>query len=313
MNIAFHSNHLGIGGTEVAMFDYAYFNQTLLGNTSIIVAKNNSTIDEPSVVKKFSDNFKVIRYNSFSEVEKRLDENNIDVFYAIKSGELDGVISNGRKTVIHVVFKAYQPHGKVYAYVSEWLSKQMNFGLNPWVPHMINLPKEDGDFREELSIPINDIVIGRYGNYGSFDIPFVYEAIKNILSKRNDIIFLFANTKPFYTHPNIIYVKPLADLVEKVKFINTCDAMLHARYRGETFGIACGEFSVRNKPVFTYGLSPETNHIEILKDKAILYNNESQLIKALNNFLPSPERNWDMYSENFNPNAVMQKFKTVFL
>jgi hypothetical protein len=313
MKIAFHSNHLSISGSEVALFDYAFYNQTLLNNESIIIAKNNE-IDDVGVVDKFNKNFKkVIRYNDFSEVEKLLDKNNVDVFYAIKSGEYDGIISKGRKTVIHVVFRTFQPHGKVYAYISEWLSKQMNYGLSPWVPHMIDLPEESGNFREQLNIPFDAIVFGRYGSLDTFDIPFVYSAIKNILNIRNDIFFLFANTRQFYTHKNIIYLSSLEDMHDKVKFINTCDALLHARWRGETFGLTCGEFSIKNKPVFTYGLSPEKNHIEILKDKAILYNSGPDLIKKINDFAPSPDKNWDMYSEKFNPSAVMQKFKTIFL
>ena len=313
MKVAFHSNHLSELGSEVAMFDYAYYNQTLLGNESVIVTKRTVKNNNEKIIEKFKKYFEILFYDNFSEVEKMLDENNVDVFYAIKSGEYDGIISKGRKTVIHAVFKAFQPHGKVYAYVSEWLSKQMNFGLNPWVPHMINLPEENGNLRDILSIPKDKIVFGRYGGYDTFDVPFVYNTIKRILDTRNDIYFLFANTHKFYEHPNIIYLDIISDMQEKVKFINTCDAMLHARNRGETFGIACGEFSIKNKPIFTYGLSPEKNHLEILKDKAIIYNSDQGLYNKINNFSPSPEKNWDAYSQNFNSTAVMQKFKTVFL
>ena len=35
--IAFHSNQLGIRGTEVALYDYAHFNETILKN----IQKNN--------------------------------------------------------------------------------------------------------------------------------------------------------------------------------------------------------------------------------------------------------------------------------
>lgn len=313
MKIAFHSNQLSILGTEVAMYDYAYYNQTLLGNESIIIAGKNN-YDNPGAIEKFEKQFKVYRYDEFSEVEKILEIEKIDVFYAIKSGEIDGKVSHGRKTIIHTVFGVCQPHGKVYAYVSEWLSKQMNFGLNPWVPHMIDLPDEKDDMRKALDIPKDAIVFGRYGGTGTFDIQFAHRAIMNVLARRSDIYFLLANTEPFTEdHSNIIYLDSIASLNEKVKFINTSDAMLHARQRGETFGIACGEFSIKNKPVFTYGLSPERSHLEILKDKAVIYNNEYELINKINNFVPSPEKNWDAYSTNFNPSAVMQKFKTVFL
>jgi len=313
MKIAFHTNHLGIAGTEVAVFDYAFFNQQLLNNESIIVSRLNPAQDDPEVIEKFKNHFKVIQYNDFSEVEKILDENKVDVFYALKSGENDGIVSKGRKSVIHCVFgETYEPHGNVYAYISEWLSKRMNFGIHPWVPHMINLPEEDGDYREFLKIPKDAIVFGRYGSYKTFDITFVHEAIKDVIEKRKNAYFLFANTQPFFIHPRIIYLKSLIDLRQKVRFINTCDAMLHARKRGETFGLACGEFSIKNKPIITYGFSPERNHLDILKDKAIIYYNNVDLIKILNTFEPS-QKNWDAYSKEYTPEKVMQKFKTVFL
>lgn len=313
MKIAFHTNHLGIAGTEVAVFDYAYHNQTLLGNESIIISKNNPEQDNPEIVKKFKKHFAVIQYNSFSEVEKTLIDNNVDVFYVIKSGENDGIISRSKKTVIHVVFgQTYQPHGNVYAYISEWLSKQMFFGIHPWVPHMINLPDEEDNYRQKLNIPNDALVFGRYGSYYTFDIPFVKDIVIEIAQQRKDIYFLFANTEPFGNLPNIIYLDTIADLSEKVKFINTCDAMLHARTRGETFGIACGEFSIKNKPVITYGFSPEKCHLDILKDKAIVYYNFSDLRKILNEFEPS-EKNWDAYSSLYLPIPVMNKFKQIFL
>jgi len=313
MKIAFHCNHLGIAGTEVAVFDYAFYNQELLNNESLIVSKLNPAQDVPDIIEKFKNHFNVIQYNDFSEVEKILDENKVDIFHALKSGNNDGIISRGRKSVIHCVFgESYQPHGSIYAYISEWLSKQMNFGLHPWVPHMINLPDESGDYRELLKIPKDAIVFGRYGSSRSFDIPFVHETIKSILEKRKNVYFLFANTQPFFVHPRIIYLEKLIDLRQKVRFINTCDAMIHARKRGETFGIAVGEFSIKNKPVITYGLSPEKCHLDILKNKAIIYYNYMDLKKILNTFEPR-EGNWDAYSVEYTPEKVMQKFKTVFL
>lgn len=313
MKIAFHCNHLGIAGTEVAVFDYAYHNQILLNNESMIISKLNPAQDVPEIITKFKNHFNVIQYKNFSEVEKILDENKIDVFYVLKSGNNDGIISYGRKSVIHCVFgESYEPHGNVYAYISEWLAKQMNFGIHPWVPHMINLPEEDGDMRKELMIPDDSIVFGRYGSYKTFDIEFVKDAVNKVLEIRKDVYFLFANTEKFTYNSRVIHLNTIADLKEKVRFINTCDAMLHARKRGETFGIACGEFSIKNKPVITYGLSPEKCHLDILKDKAIKYYNLSGLINLLSHYEPV-SGNWDAYSESYTPEKVMQKFKTVFL
>ena len=92
MKVAFHSNQLSISGTEVALFDYAYYNKTLLGNESIVIAKDYSIYNNTEIIEKFKKHFKVILYNDFSTIEKQLDENNVDIFYAQKSGEYDGII-----------------------------------------------------------------------------------------------------------------------------------------------------------------------------------------------------------------------------
>ena len=47
--------------------------------------------------------------------------------------------------------------------------------------------------------------------------------------------------------------------------------MIHARQMGETFGAAVSEFSIKNKPVITCR-GYDNAHLDILKDKAIIYN-----------------------------------------
>ena len=69
----------------------------------------------------------------------------------------------------------------------------------------------------------------------------------------------------------------------KVKFINTCDVMLHARQVGESFGLSCAEFSIRNKPIITYLNSPERNHIDTLGEKGIYFETESDILHILRN------------------------------
>jgi len=100
-----------------------------------------------------------------------------------------------------------------------------------------------------------------------------------------------------------------------MRFINTADGMIHARGIGESFGLACGEFSIKNKPVMTYALSPQRSHIEILGKKALLYKGKKDLEQMLLSFHSQVqhERNWDAYSQDFLPTAVMSKFEQVFL
>ncbi len=336
MKILFHSNQLALRGTEVALYDYAYYNELYLNNVSVVATKRDGK-HHPRVIEKFTKQFKVVYYDNLTELEQFAKEEKIDIFYAIKSGKNDGVILQGVKNCIHAVFKHCDFHGDVYAYVSEWLSKEMTGGKSPYVPHMIQLPKVDGDLRLQLGIPDNAIVFGRYGGENTFDLPFVKRLIYKIAEKRKDVYFLFMNTDNFLQEKcffrnkwvnkvvspvmfpkdkmnNVIFLNGKADLIYKRKFIQTCEAMLHARRQGESFGITCGEFSICNKPVITCDAPyiKERSHIEILGDKGIYYFDYETLKKIILEFRKD-DKNWDAYSEKFNARVVMEKFKEVFI
>ncbi|EKD28314.1 MAG: hypothetical protein ACD_79C00341G0001, partial [uncultured bacterium] len=140
MKIIFHEYQLNYRGTSAAIFDYARYNQTLLNNESIILYNRTNPNNFSSAIDHFKANFNVIGYESTEDLEKIVSHEKADVFYAIKSGEKDGIEVSNCKTCIHTVFKNYEPHGDVYAYVSEWLSEVMTQGKSPYVPHIVNLP-----------------------------------------------------------------------------------------------------------------------------------------------------------------------------
>lgn len=326
MTIIFHENQLSYRGTTNALFDYAFFNERLLGNTSVIVYdKNNSNNYQPAI-DRFKENFKVIGYESTAELEGIVTSENASIFYAIKSGKKDGVIVTNCKMVVHVVFKHFEPHGDVYAYVSQWLAKEMTGGKSNYVPHMISVEETEEDLRQELNIPKEAIVFGRHGGADTFDLTFVKKAIYALAKQRKDLYFIFMGTNTFVIKhllnpfknvfkplKNIIFLPAASDRKSIAKFINTCDAYLHARKQGESFGIAIGEFSVKNKPIITWGKSKEKSHLAILGNKALVYNNTKELKCILENFKPDTSKNWDAYSEKYSPIAVMQKFKQVFI
>lgn len=91
--------------------------------------------------------------------------------------------------------------------------------------------------------------------------------------------------------------------------------MIHARHGGESFGLACAEFSSANKPVITYGMSSQRAHLDILGDTALIYNNPRDLMEILLNISQQDvsSKNWDVYTRIFSPHRVMQKFKDAFL
>jgi hypothetical protein len=210
------------------------------------------------------------------------------------------------------VFNCNQAHGDVYASVSPWVYG--NNGQYQVVPHMINLPIIETDLREKLNIPKNAIVFGGYGGKDSFDIHFVHKVVYTIALKNPNIYFLFSNFNTFCPDlPNIIHLPMVTDMKEKVKFINTTDAMIWARSMGETYGIAIGEFSSKNKPVIAMKIG-DLAHVHLLGDKAIWYTDEQCLADILTTFNPSTERckDWNAYKD-YTPEKVIQIFKNVFL
>jgi hypothetical protein len=314
MKIAFHSEQLGYRGTEVAMYDYAKYNEEILGNQSIIIA--HSEPSKLSAYNKFKTRFKVELYDDFSNVDKICEKNKVDLFYITKSGENDKKICKSCKTAVHAVFPAKEPHGEVYAYISEWLSNLCYRGNMPYVPYMVEKNPENRNLRGTLGIPNDSFVFGYHGGADSFDIKFVQESVYECARKNKNTYFLFVGARPFCKNlPNIIHFPFTYDMSIKGMFINTCDAMIHARHRGETFGLAIAEFSCANKPVITYFDSRERQHIEILRDAGIYYSNKEQIDYIFENIknIIDPKVNYDVYSERYSPRNVMNKFNEVFI
>jgi hypothetical protein len=315
MKIAFHSEQLAYRGTEVAMYDYAKYNEEILGNESIIIANADPKL--LPAYDKFKKRFHVELYDNFSLVDKICEKNKVDVFYITKSGENDGKICKSCKTAVHAVFAAKDPHGQVYAYISEWLSNFCYNGHMPYVPYMVEKNPEVQNLRQQLNIKKDAIVLGYHGGHNSFNINFVQQAVYEHAHRNPNVYFLFLGAQQFCPQmPNIIHFPYAYDLSFKGKFINTCDAMLHARDRGETFGLSIAEFSCANKPVITWYDSPERQHIEILEDVGIYYSNKEHIDYILQNIqdlIQPNEKKYDVYSQKFSPKNVMQKFDQVFI
>lgn len=315
--IAFHDNNLCLRGTTQAMFDYADFNEKILGNKSIILSSPNGNLD---AINKFKyrfglNNIHLIHFNDYNNF---LIKNKVDYLYIIKSGGAsDGLCLDEIPTLIHVVFRSNEPHGHKYKYVSDWLAKDQGYDpIEHAVPHMIKkLPKPKYNLRERLSISQNKKVFGYLGGSTEFNIKFVQEVVNKISKENNDIKFIFMNVNKFCEdNPNIIHLPGNWDMAEKSAFINACDGMLHARGGGETFGCAVAEFTIENKPVITYRDSGERSHIEILGERGIYYSSYEEVYDILNNF-DSYVKYDDYYIayDNHSPEKIMDRFKKNFL
>lgn len=317
MKMAFHDNSLSLRGTTVALYNYAYWSRECLGIEPIIMYSSKHRANNYTVINKFKNIFdgKVFYYSNPKEIDEILAQNECDYFFMEKCGKPDGIISTKSKNLVHSIgiCSTTDIHGDVFATASRWLSSLTKHKI-PYVPYIVHLPSVSGDLREQLGIPRDAFVFGRNGGLETFDITFVKEAIRETIDKRFDIWFVFQYTEKFIEHERILFLPPSADLDYKVKFINTCDAMLHAREVGESFGMACGEFSIRNKPVITWSESPERSHIDILGDRGIYYKTKENIIDILLGISKTDitHRDWNCYRD-YEPEKVMNKFKQVYL
>ena len=314
VKIAFFSDHLNERVTTQAIFDYAHYNETLLGNSSVIITLKVNKNHEQLAIDKFTKRFTVYFCDKIEDSEEVLQD--CDIFYCIKYGKNDHFLPSKTKNIIHCVFDMTDPHGDVYAAVSETLAKKFNKTL--FVPHMISLNPSmntNDNLRNLLKIPQNAVVFGRHGGQDTFNIQFVIDAIYNIVQTNSNIYFVFVNTPVFIHHPNVIFLNKIITDEEKNRFINTCDAHLECGTLGHSFGISMGEFSVNNKPIIAYGGETWNNaHKDILGDKGIYFYNYDEFYSILTTFNPIKYKNIDLncYKE-YTPEKVMKKFKEVFI
>ena len=317
MRIAFHIDQLDVRGTTVALYDYAHYNELILHNQSVVIVPTSGLLkSDIEAIERVTKRFRVLLYDKNS-IDTVLENEKIDLLYCIKYGKNDGVFSIKVKTVVHCVFDMSDPHGNVYAGVSQSLAKKYNSSL--FVPHMIGLcPSTDpnDNLRSVLGIPPTARVFGRYGGMDTFDIPFCWNVINRIVSTFTDIYFLFINTPKRVIHKNVIHLNKITTEKEKNRFIHTTNAHLECGTLGHSFGLAIGEFSVNNKPIIAYK-SPllwNTAHLDILGDRGLYFTNEQSFYNLLTRFDPNTFKNKDLncYKE-YTPVKVMEKFKKVFL
>lgn len=313
MRIGFHSNQICVRGTEVALYDYAHYCEELFGHESVCFYDENNPANDSLTIQKF-----ISRFGSNSVVSYKQDEfadtvrsHNLDMIYFIKAGFHDGKKFEDIKTCIHSVFRYNEPHGDRYAYVSKWLGDIYG---SPSVPHMINLPvlpeEEQSErrmwFRNKYAIPLDAFVFGRHGGFDTFDIEYV----KRVITQTDHHYFVFMNTQRFTDKENCIFLDSSPNLNDKLDFLCGCDAMLHARKGGETFGLAIGEFCHLQKPIVCCNMGDQ-NHVEMLGSTGYYYTNEKDLRVILNNVEMLQYKN-NEYNE-CTPEKVMDIFKRVFI
>lgn len=320
MKIAFFIRHFGERGTEVAIYDYAHYNETLLGNESIILGFTPETYAQhgltclPEVLDKFKKRFRVVLVSSFSEIDSVLRKENVDVYYTLTHGGRESHPFGDVKSstyAVHCVFETRQPHGDVYCGISQQLNERFGTSV-PVVPHLVVKGNTTETLRKQLGIPEDAIVFGRHGGSNTFDISFVHEAVVEIAKEDPTKFFLFMNTDRFCDLPNVIFLPRTIDVEEKQKFINTCDVYLHARSDGETFGLSVAEFAISDKPVICCTQCTDNAHLRILQDKVYKYTTKQDVLSILRSFRPGQMDMTDNGYKQFTAPNVMAAFRQIF-
>jgi len=227
MRIGFQAGTLNERGMSVALHDYAHGVQDRLGHEAFVFY--SAAKSDPSVVEKFSRSLTTVPIKPGEDARRISEPLRLDFCYYIREGRTGPLDIAADRSGVHAVFRHFEPHGDVYAYVSQWLADWMTDGLAPAVPHIVDLPTPMGTLRDELSIPVDAHVIGRYGGFDQFNLPIAHKAVEEALQRRSNLWFLFVNTEQFIDHPRVLFLPPIIRPEEKARFIATCDAGLNAR------------------------------------------------------------------------------------
>jgi len=184
------------------------------------------------------------------------------------------------------------------------------------VPTIVEPNTVRKNLKQELGIPKKSVVFGNLGGAMVFNLLQAKRVIERILSKRPDIYFIFMGIEPLgwkFRHKNLKFIAPTIDPERRYAFINTCQAMIHARKQGEMGGGAVAEFSVSNKPIIT-SCTGKAGARSVLKDKAMVYYTDKDLYDMINNFDPAEmsKKNWDCYSKDRFPEPAINKFYEIF-
>jgi len=317
MKIGFFVQEMNFRGITNSIFEYARYNETILNNKSYIFFFKLSKSNQNEVINKFKKNFETYGIREFKKIKELNNKIKLDFIYhqVGKADDLD--FSYSSQNMVHLVFPqdTYKIKYNIYFFISSWLSKECSNFKIPYIPYIVNFDKNKKNLRKKLAIKSTDLVFGCHGGDTSFDLPFVHQTIINIAKERSDIYFIFLNINKFSEQSNIIFLKGTFEKKFKNEFINTCDAMIHGRSIGESFGLACAEFAIKNKPILTYEFSRDRAHIFMLRNKIFTYSSMSSLYNLIINFNKNKFKKFNTYNiyKKFNPQTVMSLFKKIYI
>lgn len=309
MRIGFCLPKYTLRGADVVLWAFAYFadGRSLPHESYIVVYDDDPATYEASIHEPENRERAALLFSEFEKknrllmctketLEETLLAHQIQVAYFYLAGFENerALLPTKIPTITHCIFNGMVSLGTVHTVVSNSVPHlPAPHSKTRVLPNLLVVADHAYHLREKLGIPADAVVFGRYGGRHTFSIPWVKDIVVQFASAYPNAYFLFMNTEPFSDErelPNIRYLDGAPDLFLKRAFINTCDAMLHARLDGETFGCAIGEFALAKKPIITspcihraFGY-PADGHLDILSKYALVYTSPEGLATWLNAF-----------------------------
>ena len=331
----FHSNDLTYRGVPVSMYDYAHFHEEMGCGISYIsyFTDDGKTEALPKFEARFPGRIiPMARRSATSDMDAAIERHGIHAVYTQQAGEAHATLFRPTKAplVVHAVFLATDPHGQAYAAVSDAVPRQP--GGQQEVPTVPLIVRSDPltslarvqSLRRRLGIPPSATVFCRHGGAHTFSIEYTREAVCRFAGQPTHAqthYFLWLGTDGNHCEEgkaNIIRLTANTDLEYKRQYLRTCDACIHGREDGETFGLAVAECSVAGLPVITYAQAPKDarHHLDVLGEHAITYRNADDLVGILEAFNRTEARqNAGVYASiyaRFAPARVMKQFYSHF-
>jgi len=323
MKILFYNHELCYRGTTKAILDYLDALRRLCPEIDVTYVFNrfstHNTVNTGLLFLK--QNVGLVAVDTLQDVLEM--SKSADWLYYVTSGlpgDYEWLNQSSCRTLLHQV--GYQDpdynSATYFAYTSYWQSHFFTGGQAPVLPYIINPPKisiSKLEARSRLGLPDHHIVFGRHGGRDTWNLPFASKAVYQTALKNKDKYFLFLATEPFCDLPNVKFLPATCSPTELEIFLSSCDIMLHARWEGETFGLACAEFLARKKPIITWAHSRERNHILLAEQSAMFYHGYNDLmlllqsitietIESLHQFVPT-----NRLLQNYSPESIGTKLK----
>ena len=314
MRLAFRDNALCERGTTVAVRDYADAWERLLCGVAYISSQDSDTVCPANNMvstaaafrARFGEERVLVTDRFWSTVDADLERLGISTLYQLMAGDVasTGTLPRCARNVVHAVFDAKTPHGDAYASISPEVpaAPGVNVVLHITRPLPALPPGAAAAARRDRGIGEGDTVLCRHGGFTTFDIDWARDALCRLLAERaaapDRPWLLLLNTAPLAcagaaeAYGRLVYLPAMSDDGAKARFLATCDACLHARSSGESFGLAVAECAMAGLPVITHGGRGQDGdyHLRVLGRHALVYFDAESLRARIDAFDPAEHR-----------------------